>query len=144
MMNLRVCLAASAVALAAACSGSSNPLVATWKCETDMGGGKMSMENTYLADGKTKGSGEMNVNQGGMTMDIKLSYTGTWKQEGDQLTEQMTDVKIEQATMNGQPMPTEMHSMMTADMSTPQTSTVKVEGNTLTQSAQGMTVTCKK
>lgn len=144
MINLRVCLAVSAFALAAGCTGSSNPLVGTWKCNNDMNGAKMSLESTYMADGKTKGGGEINMNQGGMTIDMKLSYTGTWKQEGDQLTEQMTDIKIERATMNGQPLPTELHEAMTGGMKEPQTTTVKIEGNTLTQSDGGATVTCKK
>jgi hypothetical protein len=144
MMNLRACLAVSMIALAAACSGSSNPLVGTWKCESNENGGKMVVQSTYLADGKTKGTGEVNMNEGGMAMDMKLSFTGTWKQEGDQLTEQMTDVKIEKATMNGQPFPPEALAGMTDSMKMAQTTTVKIDGNTLTQSDSGVTVTCKK
>jgi hypothetical protein len=144
IMDLRVCLGASLIALAAGCSGSSNPLVGAWKCESDVAGGTMSVESTYMADGKTRGSGDVKVSDGGMSIDMKLTYTGTWKQEGDKLTEQMTDVKIERATVNGQPLPPEAADAMTAGMKMPQTTTVKIEGNTLTQSDGGATVTCKK
>jgi hypothetical protein len=104
----------------------------------------MSIESTYMADGKTKGTGEISANQAGMSVEMKLSYSGTWKQEGDKLTEQMTDIKLERATMNGQPLPPEMHDVMTTGMKMPQTTTVKIEGNTLTQTDAGATVTCKK
>jgi hypothetical protein len=144
MINLRTCIAASAFAMAAGCTGSSNPLVGTWKCDSNVDGGRMSIESTYMADGKTKGVGEISANQAGMSVEMKLSFSGTWKQEGDQLTEQMTDIKLERATMNGQPLPPEMHEMMTMGMKMPQTTTVKIDGGTLTQTDAGATVTCKK
>ena len=143
MKLVHACLAGSTLALVAACSGGAPPQGA-WKCEGEMMGAKQTLETTYAAGGKTSGKGQFVVDQPAAKMDIKLTYTGTWKLEGDQLTEQMTEPKITEATMNGQPLPEEMMSAMVQGMGDPQTSTMKVEGGVMTLSNPGMTTTCKK
>jgi hypothetical protein len=141
-----VCLAISAIALASACSGGGKPPQGTWACTTDAMGAKQTLNTTYAADGKTSGTGTIKVEQPGMAMDLKLSFTGTWKLEGDQLTEQMTDAKIVEGTMNGQPVPDELKSSLVQGMGAQTVSTMKVEGNKMTLTAPGSdaTLNCTK
>lgn len=145
MTTFRVCLGVSAFAVLAACTGGGGPPPqGAWKCEGDMQGAKQTINTTYAADGKTSGDAHINTSQGGMALDIKLTFTGTWKLEGDQLTEQMTESKITEGTLNDQPIPDELKNAMVQGMGVPQTSTMKVENGVMTLSNAGASITCKK
>ncbi len=145
MMNARACLAASAFVLAAACTGANGPPPqGSWICTADAMGAKTTVDVAYAAGGASSGTATVAVDQPGAKIDIKVGFKGKWALDKDQLSEEMTDTTIESATMNGQPVPDELKDQMTSGMKAPQTSTMKVEGDTMTLSAGGMATTCKK
>lgn len=152
----RILLGMLALAAASACastpSGPSQKILGIWNCAADSDGMSVAGKFTYLPDGLGRADATINVDAGGMKIQMTGLLDSTWTFNDDgTLTEGITDLKVQSATTGGQVMAPAMIATMIQPMVDQaivgQTSTSKVEITDTTfisTSDDGVVTTCKR
>ncbi len=139
-----IALAAGACASAPAAKTPAEQIAGVWSCKTSSEGISVEGTNTYAPDGKAAGDAKVNVNQGGMAIDIVATTESTWKfLEDGKLQETVTKMTVKSGKMSGQDVPPAMIQGMVEQMVVNQTvtSTVVFGDSTMTFTDQDNVVT---
>lgn len=143
-MTIRVVAGLAAALILAACDETSNPLLGSWQCETQVQGQKATGTVNYASDGKSSGTLSVAGNDQNMMINMRLTYTGSWKLRDDQLEEKIDDLHAS-ADIGGISIPQDDLAPMIASMKGQgTTSTVAVSKNLLTLRNLGDTTSCTR
>lgn len=143
-----IALTVGACASGPAAKTPAEQITGIWNCKTSSEGITVAGTNTYSPDGKATGDATVNVNQGGMAIDIVATTESNWKfQEDGKLMETVTKMTVKSGKMSGQDVPPAMIQGMVEQMVVNQTvtSTVVFGEGTMTFTDQDNVVTsCKR
>ncbi|MBI1358801.1 MAG: hypothetical protein GC155_00790 [Alphaproteobacteria bacterium] len=136
---------AAATALAACATAPKPPttaelLVGKWECAGKVGPADMTEDVTYATGGTSTMKLSAAMQQGAMNVALSGTGAGTWAlNEGDQLEETVTDVKIDSASVNGKEVGVAMFQGLLAQaLDKPTTSSVAVTKTDLTLTQTGV------
>lgn len=122
-----IAVAAGACASTPAAKTPADQILGVWNCKTSSEGITVEGTNTYSPDGKATGDAKVNVNQGGMAIDIMATTESSWKFQPDgKLQETVTKMTVKSGKMSGQDVPPAMIQGMVEQMVVNQTVTSTV------------------